>query len=116
MPFENRRVHPRAPYTERVFFWEWDCERGASGAQLGAGGVFLRTEAPPVEGSILTLRLPVPGERSYTILGRVVRTVRASRGSLHEPGMAIRFLNVAPEARRAIERYVQARTLSRKAS
>lgn len=112
-PGFSRRRHARAPYSERVSYFEWDREKAAGGAEIGGGGMFLRTEAPPPEGSIVTLRVPIPGGRAYTVLARVVRTVRASRVSFWPPGMAVRFLDLPGEARIAIEHYVAGRSALR---
>lgn len=108
--WNSRRRYPRAPYTERVAYFEWNEESIAAGADIGEGGMFLRTGSPPVEGSLLTVRVGIPGGRAYTVLARVVRTVRASRRSFWPAGMAVRFLDLPGEARRAIASYVEART------
>jgi uncharacterized protein (TIGR02266 family) len=109
----SRRRHPRAPYTERVAYFEWDRESAASGAEIGEGGMFIRTDHPPHEGSLVTLRVPMPGGRAFTALARVVRTVRASRLSFWPTGMAVRFLDLPGEARRAIAAYVETRATAR---
>jgi hypothetical protein len=112
----SRRRHPRAPYTERVTYFEWNQESGASGAEIGEGGMFLRTDAPPLEGSLVTLRVPIAGGRAFTVLARVVRTVRASRRSFWATGMAVKFLDLPGDARRSIAAYVEARALELRAS
>jgi len=69
----------------------------------------------PVEGWIVTLRVAMPGDRAFTVLARVIRTVRASRRSFWPAGMAVRFLDLPGDARRAIDAYVESRALSLRA-
>jgi hypothetical protein len=62
------------------------------------------------EGSLLTLRLAIPGpEAAFTVLGRVERTVK---GSLLKPAaMGLRFVDISTGARRSIRDDVARRGL-----
>lgn len=93
-----------------VKYFEWDQVRQGVAAEISSGGLFMKTAAVLPEGSLLTLRLALPGlEAAFTVLGRVVRTVR---GSLLNPaGMGIRFVDITPSARRSIHAYVAQRGL-----
>jgi uncharacterized protein (TIGR02266 family) len=104
------REYPRAPYTEPVKFFEWSTAREARATEIGGGGVFLRTAEPSAEGTILTLRLKLPGETgAFTVLGKVVRAVRPASGSLRDGGMGVVFLDIQASHRDRILAYVAER-------
>ena len=106
----NTRAHPRAPFTEKVRYFEWDRARLAEATEISAGGLFLKTEAPLPEGKLLTLRLALPGsDEAFTVLARVVRTVRG--GLFRIPGMGLQFIDIAARSRAAVDGYVRGRTL-----
>ena len=68
------------------------------------GGLFVSQEVLP-EGSLLTLRVRLPGAgRAFTVLGRVVHVVLGGAGLRR--GMGIRFLDIEPRDRDAIDAYV----------
>lgn len=101
------RQFARVPYRESVRYFEWDRARLAHGAELSAGGIFLRTPTPLPEGRLLTLRLSLPGSEAFTALARVVRTVQG--GTLREGGMGLQFVDLPWSARGLIEAYVRGR-------
>ena len=103
------RGFARAPMSGMVKFFEWNQPRQAEGTEISGGGVFLRTGAALSEGSMLTMRVNLPGlGRAFTVLGKVVRTVKGGRFS--PPGMGVRFVDLSPSDRQTILSYVASRT------
>jgi PilZ domain len=100
----------RARLSTQVKFFDWNRPQTAEALEISARGVFLKTPSPLAEDRLLTLRLQLPdGGRPFTVLGKVIRTVR---GSLFRPGgMDVRFVDLAAVDRLAIEAYVRRRTL-----
>ncbi|MBI3181454.1 MAG: PilZ domain-containing protein [Myxococcales bacterium] len=106
----NQRRYPRAPMSGEVKFYEWNRPFQADAAEISGNGLFLKTGSSLPEGSMLTLRLNIPGlARAFTVLGKVVRTVRG--GLLKPAGMGIFFVDIAAGDRRSILDYVSRRTL-----
>lgn len=104
---ENREFH-RAPLSAPVKFFEWNRAQAADAVEISASGIFLKTKVLLAEGSMLTLRLSLPGlKRAFTVLGKVVRTVKG--GLLAQPGMGIQFLDLRPADRNVILAYVSSR-------
>lgn len=106
----NSRKYPRAPMSGTVRFYEWNRPMQADAAEISGNGMFLRTPSVLPEGSMVTLRLMLPGlDRAFTVLGKVVRTVR---GSILKPaGVGVEFVDIASSDRRSILEYVARRML-----
>ena len=100
----------RVPLAGPVKFFDWTRPQQAEAVEISVGGVFLRTSSPLEEDRLLTLRLHLPdGGPPFTVLGKVTRTVK---GGLFRPGgMDVRFIDLSAADRKAIEAYVQRRTL-----
>ena len=99
----------RVPLVGPVKFFDWNKPQQAEALEISVRGVFLKTLTPLSEDRLLTLRLQLPdGSKAFTVLGKVVRTVK---GSLFRPGgMDIRFVDLSAVDRASIEAYVQRRT------
>jgi len=88
-----------------VTYYDWNEPLEAKAAEISASGIFLCTRASLAEGSMVTLRLQLPGEpRPFTALGRVMRTVRGS--AVRQAGMGVQFVDIAARDRRSIAEYV----------
>ena len=99
----------RVPFTATVKYFDWDHARSAPARELSAGGLFLCTATPLSEGKLVTLRLELAGiDEAFTVLARVVRTVRGS--ALRDSGMGLEFIDISSPHRTLIEGYVAART------
>ncbi len=106
----NHRKYPRAPLTGTVKFYEWNRPVSADAAEISGNGIFVRTDVGVREGTLVTLRLAIPGvHKGFTVLGKVVRTVRG--GLLKPPGLGIHFVDIASADRRSVLEYVARRTL-----
>jgi uncharacterized protein (TIGR02266 family) len=106
----EQREFSRAPLTGMVRFFEWNKAQHAEAIEISAGGIFLKTTRALSEGTMLTLRVTLPGiKHAFTVLGKVVRTVKG--GLLSEAGMGIRFLDLMPGDRAVINDYVSHRML-----
>jgi type IV pilus assembly protein PilZ len=105
----NHREYDRVPLTGPVKFFLWDKALAADAAELSEGGMFLRTPNPLPEGTMLTIRIALPGpERAFTVLAQVIRTVRG--GMLRPPGMGLRFVDLSAADRRRVKEHVAERT------
>ena len=106
---DNHRQFPRAPMSGRVKFFDWNQPRQAEVTEISASGIFLRTREALAEGGMVTLRVTLPGlKKAFTVLGKVVRTVKG--GVFAPPGMGVRFVDLAPGDRQTILQYVALRT------
>jgi type IV pilus assembly protein PilZ len=106
----EHREFTRAPLTGPVRFFEWNEARSADAVEISASGIFLKTTRLLAEGSMLTLRLTLPGlRRAFTVLGKVVRTVKG--GLLAPAGMGVRFMDLQPADREIILAYVARRVV-----
>ncbi len=104
----EQRKYARAPLTGPVKVFEWNKLVQAGADQISAGGVFLKTPTALAEGSLVTVRLMLPGlERAFTVLGKVVRTVRGNL--LRPPGLGVWFVDIAQGDRESILDYVARR-------
>lgn len=77
---------------------------------LSAGGVFLRAERPFPIGTRLSLTFGLPGrQRRVRAMGEVVRIVWGGKdhGQNVPRGMALRFVDLSPQDREAIEDLVR---------
>jgi len=107
MTVEKRR-HDRVPFTAKVDYFCWDKRKSADALEISPDGIFLRSQEVLPEGSMVTLRLALPGlARGFTVLGKVVHTVLGS--ALKRRGMGISFLDIAPADRDRILAYVAVR-------
>ena len=105
----NDRQFPRAPMSGPVKFFDWNQPKRADVTEISGGGIFLRTGEVLAEGAMVTVRMTVPGlKRTFTVLGKVVRTVKGGRFS--PPGMGVRFVDLAPRDRQTILEYVARRS------
>ena len=109
MKHENREFN-RAPLSSPVKFFEWGKAIAADAIEISGSGIFLKTHVLLGEGTMLTLRVTLPGlKHAFTVLGKVVRTVK---GGLFAPaGMGIRFVDLMPAERQVICAYVSQRAL-----
>lgn len=104
------RAYPRAPLTVPVRYFEWNRVRDATAAEIGGNGMFLRTDSLLPEGTLITVRLALPGaRRAFTVLARVVRVVRGGPGSQRSTGMGIAFVDLQSADRALVLDYVYAR-------
>ena len=105
-----RRRDLRVPFSGNVALFTWEGPRAVTPLDLGIGGVFLCSDDPLPEGKFVTLRLDLPGvRRPMTVLGRVVRAVRATAHGARRMGMAVRFIDLAGLDREQVQAYVAAR-------
>jgi Tfp pilus assembly protein PilZ len=78
--------------------------RRARATTLGAGGLFVRTEAAPAEGSPLRVRFRLPGSQVLHELGaRVAWVLAPGQAGPHAPGMGLAFSDPAEIAALARE-------------
>ena len=107
----SKREHPRRPLRITLRYFYWNEPHDAVAVEIGGGGMFVESESPPDEGSLLTLRVDLPTGRSFTVLGRVVRTVHGSWARLRRTGMGVQFLDLGAEDRQVLLDYIGSREL-----
>ena len=108
--FSERRPRPDRRSADRIdVVWSVDCETDetflyASITNISELGIFVRTNQPLQVGTRLTLRFAVPdASETFVLRGQVqwVNPLRVLAENLN-PGMGIRFLDLAPEERERI--------------
>ena len=98
------RHNPRAPFRGEVTLWRNREPVPATARDIGPGGVFLETDAAMSEGALCVLRLKLPDQHGFTVMGRTVRSERG-RPPLRAPGLAVEFVSIAPSQRFALRRF-----------
>jgi Tfp pilus assembly protein PilZ len=93
---DERRKHDRSRLIVDVFFDGKDATGVASTKDIGAGGLYLNTQAEFAEGATLLLRIPV-GEQQIVINGQVVYTNPGR-------GVGIRFEQLSESDRSLLEK------------
>jgi hypothetical protein len=108
--FENHRQYPRVPLSGLVKFYEWNRPQQAEAAEISASGMFLRTDTLLPEGTMVTLRVSLPGlTYSFTVLGKIVRSVRGNL--LRSAGLGVQFIDIAAADRRIVGEFVARRMM-----
>lgn len=101
------RRHARIPFGASVELWKYRNPVHVRAGDLSAGGIFLRTTDDIAEGSFLTIRISLPGDRPFSALCRVVRAQNA--GVSRRRGLALTFVDISLKDRARIESYVAQR-------
>ena len=90
---------------------EYLCDSGPrteTATTLGAGGLFIESDNPPSEGSVLKVRFKVsPTGHSHEIEGCVAWSRGISTGHVGTPGMGIEFDDLTDEARTKINSLIR---------
>ncbi len=107
----SKREHPRKTLRISIRYFQWNEPHDAVALEIGGGGIFLESLAPIPEGTMLTLRISLPPGRSFTVLGRVVRTVQGTWARARKAGMGIQFVDLGAEDRRALLDYINSTAL-----
>lgn len=99
----ERRSHERFDTSIQVDYASGDTFLYAYITNISEMGIFIRSEAPAPRGTALTLRFAAPDGTGLELPGVVawLNPVRPG-GENPNPGMGIRFLDLAPETREHI--------------
>ena len=92
---DERRQYDRSRLIVDVFFDGKDATGVASTKDIGAGGLYLNTQAEMAEGSVLLLRIPL-GQQQIVVNAEVVY---CNRGR----GVGVRFEGLSPSDRALLE-------------
>ncbi len=92
---DERRQHDRSRLIVDVFFDGKDATGVASTKDIGAGGLYLNTQAEMAEGSVLLLRIPL-GQQQIVVNAEVVY---CNRGR----GVGVRFEGLSPSDKALLE-------------
>jgi uncharacterized protein (TIGR02266 family) len=99
---------PRVPARMRVEIEELAPQRYLTAVNISEGGIYLRTHAPLPENTLLHLSFTLPFDAdSIQVAGTVVRAARLSAHLETEPGMGLRFIDLAEDTRSRIRNFVQ---------
>jgi uncharacterized protein (TIGR02266 family) len=105
---EEPRMTPRVPARMRVEIEELVPQRYLTAVNISEGGIYLRTHAPLSENTLLHLSFTLPFDAdSIQVAGTVVRAARLSAHLETEPGMGLRFIDLAEDTRSRIRNFVQ---------
>ena len=96
------RQGPRALLRTWALYFVWGAAHDGVVVDVGAGGAFIAAEAPPAEGTLITLRLLVPGAMPFTVLAPRDDLRRSDGGgrACARPVWASRFSTCASPAAR----------------
>jgi Tfp pilus assembly protein PilZ len=90
--FRANRRYRRRTIRVLVEYASGDGLRCEVATTLGAGGIFIETETPELEGSRLKLSFQLsPDSPTHKIEGRVVWSQFIGQGAVGSPGMGIEF-------------------------
>jgi hypothetical protein len=92
---DERRQHDRSRLIVDVFFDGKDATGVASTKDIGAGGLYLNTQAEIAEGSVLLLRIPL-GQKQIVVNAEVVYSNQGR-------GVGVRFQGLSAEDRALLE-------------
>jgi molecular chaperone DnaK len=112
---DNRRKHPRTPLTLLIQFRCNSFENFLAeyALDLSPGGMFIRTNEPREEGSLVYLQFTLrDGSRLIEGMGRVVRVNRPGDEG-REAGMGIEFVNFDDESTALIDQICASRSVAR---
>lgn len=105
---EEPRKTPRVPVRMRVEIEEQDPQRYLTAINISEGGMYLRTHAPLPEKTLLHLTFTLPLDAAIIrVVGEVVRTSLLGTHLETEPGMGLRFIDLAEDTRNRIRNFVQ---------
>ncbi|HWS98970.1 MAG TPA: PilZ domain-containing protein [Pyrinomonadaceae bacterium] len=93
---DERRLHDRARLIVDVHFNGEDATGVASTKDISLGGLYMNTQASLPEGALLTLRIPLGGERQIVVSGEVMYSNPGR-------GVGVRFRELSDEDRRLME-------------
>lgn len=108
----DRRKHERVPLSILVQFRlnSFEDFLAEYSVNLSSGGIFIKTDQPQAEGSIIYLQFSLKdGSRLIEGMGRVVR-VNAPGQAGRTAGMGIEFLNFDDESMQLIEEIIATRS------
>ncbi len=107
-PYANQRTHERVPLEIEVDMESEHNFYAGITDNISQGGVFIATHVPPPLGSVVEMRLTVPGcEHPFSIRG-AVRWIRDVSHASNDapPGCGIQWLEMSRDALAAIQRFV----------
>ena len=108
-PARDTREHLRVPVSFRVKYRVEGKTKHEYLTVLGEGGCFITTEDVYPVGSVLDLAVYTEdGRELFKVTGRVVWSSQACTTAPPEPGMGLRFIDIAPEQKQHINQTVDA--------
>lgn len=107
----EQRIQSRVPIRVKVEYEDLDDFLDDYTSNVSLGGMFVRTHEPLPVGTRFRLRFRVPGrDKAVETTGEVRWVVSEAEAAAEElqPGMGIRFDELSPPDRRAVERWLAA--------
>ena len=106
-PGHPNRKEPRVPFRSKVKVRcdNWDRVVSLYTQNISRGGMFLKTENPPVVGTELTIQLVLPDGRTLDLPATVAHVVSPERAKMDKrtPGMGIFFQPLTAEQKEIVE-------------
>ena len=93
---DERRKHDRSRLIVDVFYNGRDATGVASTQDISVGGLYMNTQADLPEGSVLLLRIPLPGGQEVIVNGEVAYINPGN-------GVGVRFQGLPAEGRALLE-------------
>ncbi|MDH4327280.1 MAG: PilZ domain-containing protein [Nitrospira sp.] len=109
-PQRPPRNHTRSPLAATLRY-STPGNKNSAGVtcEIGGGGIFIETAAPPKIGTILTLELALPDDPANPIIaqGQVAWVRPAEERHVLYPGMGVQFIKISDESRARIVNMVK---------
>jgi uncharacterized protein (TIGR02266 family) len=104
----DRRATARYPARFAVRFRTVDEFKREYATNISAGGLFIRTEAPPEMNSVIDVELELPGDKPIEGKALVVHRVSPAEAAQRnvEPGVGVQFVQADDRFRERIDRFV----------
>jgi uncharacterized protein (TIGR02266 family) len=104
----DRRAMARYPARFAVRFRSVAEFKQEYATNISAGGLFIRTEAPPAMNSVIDVELQLPGGAPVEAKALVVHRVSTEEAAQHkvEPGVGVQFVQADDRFRERIDRFV----------
>lgn len=100
------RFSPRLKVIFKVSVTSGHSARSTYATAISEQGVFIRTLKPLPVGTVLKLGLDLPSARPITVDGEVIYSIPEDTEKLAEPGMGVRFLDLAKDLQESLRRFI----------
>lgn len=103
-PRQNIRISTRLPVM--VNDQPLNCNGGECASVLSELGMYIRTLTPSAKHTLLSIRLELKG-RSVSALAEVLYSHTFGEGPFGEPGMALKFVQIAPQDQEQLRLFIR---------
>lgn len=100
------RLSPRLKVIFKVNVTSGQSARSTYATAMSEQGVFIRTLKPLPIGTTVKLGLDLPSARPIIVEGEVIYSIPEDTEKLAEPGMGIRFLDLAKDLQEGLRKFI----------